>query len=202
MSLRISPRIPPLSIYAFNVWFSLCSSKPPLAQIERRLPGDYSPRSFLPTVRSSNQSSMALHIPSSLFYKPEFSSPADNLRNYRASLPFKFNRKIAMHIRTSCLFQSPTRPRKVFAYLDGGWLWEHRYALLRKRRVESGEAYRKTMTFSELDFDPYYAGLLIAMAQYSRQSNISDTIEVRSFSYFRGTMFLSYVADQLATFFY
>ncbi|KFZ01487.1 hypothetical protein V500_00753 [Pseudogymnoascus sp. VKM F-4518 (FW-2643)] len=85
-------------------------------------------------------------------------------------------------VRTPCpvLFRASTTNRPVFAFLDKTWLSEQRYKLWSHKPVKA--AHQRVQQMNKLSFDPYYAGLLISMAQDSRSSTPEGDIEVHLFS--------------------
>lgn len=62
----------------------------------------------------------------------------------------------------------------MFAFIDKTWLSNKRYEQFRRRKQSWPVAFKAVQKMNELAFDPYYASILIAMAQ-SAHSSTSDT---------------------------
>jgi hypothetical protein len=62
----------------------------------------------------------------------------------------------------------------MFAFIDKTWLSNKRYKQFGQRRQSWPVVFKAVQKMNELAFDPYYASILIAMAQGARSST-SDT---------------------------
>jgi hypothetical protein len=96
------------------------------------------------------------------------------------SLHLYFDGRPIIRTPSAILFRSTTDPRPIFAFLDKVWLTQHRYKVFNRLRRKDG--YDKTQRMRKLEFDPYYAGILIAMAQESSQYTTDDIIKANLFS--------------------
>jgi hypothetical protein len=81
-------------------------------------------------------------------------------------------------VPTPCplLVRATTTFRPIFAFIDKTWLSDQRYKVFGHKPVKT--VYRTVQQMNKLEFDPYYAGLLISMTQNSCSFTLDDEIEV------------------------